>query len=86
MDKCESCVFYPPSSFGGKPCSFCDTSNPYMNCYRRREVDKHTYASALKKTDVDEMAQTICDIVKDISGVEINCEAVMVKLESFMEE
>ena len=39
MGKCESCEFYPPSSFDGKPCGYCDTSNPYMNCYRRREYN-----------------------------------------------
>ena len=85
MEKCESCVFYPPSSFGGKPCAYCDTSNPYMNCYRKREVNKRTYATALKEMYTDEMAQLICDIVKDISGVEINRESVIVNLEGFVE-
>lgn len=82
MEKCESCVFYPPSSFSGKPCPHCDTSNPYMNCYSKREINKRTYARALKEAYVDEMANIICDIVMDVSGVEINCESVMTKLES----
>lgn len=85
MNKCESCVFYPPSSFGGRPCAHCDTSNPYMNCYHKRGDNKRTYANALKEMYADEMARTICDIVKDISGVEINRESVIVKLESFVE-
>ena len=84
MEKCESCVFYPPSSFGGKPCAHCDTSNPYMNCYHKREVNKCTYASTLKEVYTDEMAQLICDIVRDISGVEISCESMINKLESFI--
>lgn len=86
MEKCESCVFYPPSSFDGKPCAHCDTSNPYMNCYHRRRTDNRTYAKALKEMYTDEMAKLICDIVKDISGVEISYETMMVKLESFMED
>lgn len=84
MLKCESCDFYPPSSFGGKPCSYCDTDNPYMNCYRKREINQHTYASVLKEAYVDEMAEIICNIVKNVSGVEINCESVMKKLESYV--
>lgn len=86
MEKCESCVFYPPSSFGGKPCSYCDTSNPYMNCYSKREIGNRTYASMLKEMCVDEMAQAICDIVKDISGVKISCESAIMKLKSFVED
>lgn len=84
MEKCESCVFYPPSSFGGRPCAHCDTSNPYMNCYHKREANNRTYASALKEMYSDEMAQLICDIVKDISGVEISRESMIAKLESFV--
>ncbi len=34
---CESCIYYPPSSFGGKPCSYCWPDDPFMNCYLRRE-------------------------------------------------
>ena len=36
---CESCVYYPPSSCDGKPCSFCDPDEPYMNCYSKKECD-----------------------------------------------
>lgn len=31
--KCESCVYNPPSSCDGKPCTQCDTRNPFTNCY-----------------------------------------------------
>ena len=81
MTKCESCVFYPPSSFDGKPCPYCDTSNPYMNCYRKREIDKRTYASVLKNMETDEMAQTICDIVHSICDIKISYETMQNKLE-----
>ena len=57
-----------------------------MNCYRRRDINKYTYASMLKMMDTDEMANTICDIVNSICGIKISYEAMMTKLESFVEE
>lgn len=34
MAECgKGCRHWPPSSSDGKPCCYCDTSNPYMNCY-----------------------------------------------------
>lgn len=36
-DPCADCRWSPPSSFGGKPCSHCDTDDPLMSCYQRRE-------------------------------------------------
>lgn len=30
---CESCVYYPPSSCDGKPCS----DDPFLNCYEKKE-------------------------------------------------
>lgn len=32
--ECDTCIFYPPSSCDGKPCCFCDTSEPELNCYK----------------------------------------------------
>ena len=29
----KGCRYWPPSSSDGKPCSQCDTSNVYLNCY-----------------------------------------------------
>lgn len=34
---CESCVYYPPSSCDGKPCSVCDPDDPLLNCYEKKE-------------------------------------------------
>lgn len=34
---CESCMYYPPSSCDGKPCSICDPSDPFLNCYCEKE-------------------------------------------------
>lgn len=39
---CESCVFGPPSSGDGKPCSTCDPCDPRLNCYIRR-TDEDTF-------------------------------------------
>lgn len=33
---CESCVYGPPSSSDGKPCSACDPDDPLMNCYQSK--------------------------------------------------
>ena len=39
-DSCVDCRWSPPSSFDGKPCSHCDTDDPLLNCYQRREVEE----------------------------------------------
>ena len=37
MSECNrSCKFWPPSSSDGKPCSVCDTSEPFLNCYQKK--------------------------------------------------
>jgi len=33
---CETCVFYPPSSGDGKPCSQCNPDDPYTNCHEEK--------------------------------------------------
>ena len=33
---CDTCVHSPPSSFGGKPCSFCNPDDPMMSSYAQR--------------------------------------------------
>ena len=37
MDVCETCTNYPPSCLDGKPCCFCDISNPLTSCYNEKE-------------------------------------------------
>lgn len=37
---CETCIYYPPSSCDGKPCSVCDASDPVLNCYSKKEKEK----------------------------------------------
>ena len=32
-DPCSTCIHNPPSTFGGKPCCFCDTDDERTNCY-----------------------------------------------------
>ena len=36
-ETCETCAYNPPSSCDGKPCTQCDTGNPYLNCYEPKE-------------------------------------------------
>lgn len=40
---CESCVFGPPSSGDGKPCSTCDPCDPLLNCYIRKANNEDTF-------------------------------------------
>lgn len=30
---CEDCIYYPPSSGDGKPCSVCNVEDPFMSCH-----------------------------------------------------
>ena len=36
---CESCVYYPPSSCDGKPCSICEPDDLFLNCYEKKEYE-----------------------------------------------
>lgn len=33
------CIHYPPSATDGKPCCFCETTDPLLNCYQRKDDD-----------------------------------------------
>lgn len=37
---CEDCIYYPPSSLDGKPCSYCDTDSEWLNCFVQKEGDE----------------------------------------------
>ena len=41
MDYCKTCIYYPPSSCDGKPCTQCDPKILFHNCY----VNKEDYAT-----------------------------------------
>lgn len=71
-DICDTCVHFPPSTFGGKPCSFCDPLNPEMTAYARREEPIQTNADRIRSMTDDELAEFIggiftieCDIWGD---------------------
>ena len=57
---CESCVHYPPSSFGGKPCWMCNTNDPLLNRYEKREEPVITNADRIRAMSDAEMAEWIC--------------------------
>lgn len=46
---CESCIYYPPSSCDGKPCTMCDTDDPLLNCYCENETFKKLQKVAKKE-------------------------------------
>lgn len=56
---CESCAHYPPSSFSGKPCWMCDTNDPLLNCYEKREEPVITNADHIRAMSDEEMAKFI---------------------------
>ena len=33
---CESCIYYPPSSTDGKPCTQCNPDDPFWSCYSEK--------------------------------------------------
>lgn len=35
--RCETCIYYPPSSCDGKPCCMCDEDEPMLDMYAERE-------------------------------------------------
>ena len=37
MDYCKTCVYYPPSSCDGKPCTQCEPESLFHNCYVNKE-------------------------------------------------
>lgn len=57
MKECgKGCRYWPPSSADGKPCSVCDTSNVYLNCYeskrgRPKKNDKFNRKFRIRLTD-----------------------------------
>lgn len=63
MDYCKTCIYYPPSSCDGKPCTQCDITNPFLTCYREKEfiVDfqqehKQTNADRIRSMTDEELA------------------------------
>lgn len=57
MDYCETCVYYPPSSCDGKPCTQCDPESPFQNCYVKKEADsKPTNADRIRSMTDEELA------------------------------
>lgn len=56
---CESCVYYPPSSFGGKPCWLCNTNDPLLNRYEKREEPVTTNADRIRAMSDEELAEFI---------------------------
>lgn len=51
---CESCIYYPPSSFGGKPCSYCDPECPY-NYYVKKDDEEVVEESEFRRYIRDEV-------------------------------
>lgn len=59
-ENCESCIYYPPSSFGGKPCSTCNPEDPICSCYQRRVEIPPTNADCIRAMSDEELAGIFC--------------------------
>ena len=66
MDCCKTCIYYPPSSCDGKPCTQCDPENPFLNCYREKEFfldadqeHKQTNADRIRSMTDEELAEML---------------------------
>ena len=52
----EKCKWFPPSSLGGKPCTFCEPDSLLSNCYEEREEKPITNADRIRAMTDEEMA------------------------------
>lgn len=58
----KKCKYWPPSSSDGKPCSVCDTSDPFLNCYspkvgrpKKKNTMNQQYRLRLNSTQRDQL-------------------------------
>ena len=65
---CESCIYYPPSSCDGKPCTMCDTDDPLLNCYCENEpfkklqkIAKDEFCVSIVRADDSKTSQMLLD-------------------------
>lgn len=73
MDYCKTCIYYPPSSCDGKPCTQCDPESPFQNCYVKKEADsKPTNADRIRRMTDEELADAFAMISDCIS---CNCRS-----------
>lgn len=56
MAQCETCIHFPASTFGGKPCCTCEPNDPLYSAYEKVE---NLYAKAV--LDVANTIQSVVD-------------------------
>lgn len=61
---CDTCLYGPPSSGAGKPCSFCDfdADNPVFNFYTRKEEPVMTNYERIKTMSVEEIEELLTSV------------------------
>lgn len=72
MDYCKTCVYYPPSSCDGKPCTQCDITNPFLTCYREKEFVLDAYEECEPKTNADRIRAMTDEELANWLGVYCN--------------
>lgn len=57
---CETCVHYPPSSMGGKPCTMCNPDDPVFDHYAKWEETPPTNADRIRAGSNEHIAGVVC--------------------------
>ena len=79
MDYCQTCVYYPPSSCDGKPCTQCEPENPFLSCYREKEFVLDAYKEC-KPTNADRIrAMTDEELAEMITSMLSERDKIMLK-------
>ena len=62
MNDCESCIHYPPSVMGNKPCGICYPETPGMSFYQEKEKEE----DPMDKKTVDKLSGAIVDFLDEL--------------------
>lgn len=80
MSECNrSCRHWPPSASDGKPCSQCDTSNEYMNCYERRAPGRPKKPDAMRQQYRVRLNDSQREQLKKLAATNGKTEAAMLR-------
>lgn len=75
----KGCRYWPPSSADGKPCSVCDTSNVYLNCFERRSRGRPKKKNSFNQSYRVRLNDTQRDQLKSIAAKNGKTEAAMLR-------
>lgn len=62
MNDCESCIHYPPSVMGRKPCGICYPETPGMSFYQKKEKERESMDEKTR----DKLSEAIVAFLNDL--------------------